>query len=311
MTLVVEDRHFLGVMGVKMKIKLFEKDVTLADHHCNFNDTNGQKIKEPYINLYVKITDVCQAKCEFCEFCKDEGTVFDYYKFLYTFVRLNSQIKINKVSFTGGEPTLKIDLLNKLLKEVKEINPEIFTVVNTNGYKFTQINPDYVDSIALSRHHAEDHKNAEIFKTKFVPSWSDINSYKHKEKLHLSCNLIKGYVDSKDECYEHIIFYGGIGITDIGFVSLMGVNQYAKDHFIDFDEVQLDKMKNTLKSQAWAKNYDNKTVCKCSNYLTYNSRGDIVKSYARYYVDRTECKSILVYQENKLRAGFDGEIIVE
>lgn len=294
-----------------MKYNIFGKEIDINDHHCNFNDVSGQKIKEPYINLYVKITEVCQAKCKFCEFCKDEGTVFDYYKFLYMFTRLNSQIKINKVSFTGGEPTLKIDLLNKLLREVKEINPNVFTIVNTNGYKFTQINPDYVDSIALSRHHALDYKNVEIFKTNKVPSWKDIASYKYKDKLHLSCNLIKGQIDTNEDCKGYINFFGNLGITDIGFVSLMAVNDYAKQHFIDFDDVDLASMSNTLKSQSWSKKCGDKPTCKCANFLTFTSKGNIVKSYARYYADRTECKGMLVYQENKLTAGFDGKVIYE
>jgi molybdenum cofactor biosynthesis enzyme MoaA len=231
---------------------------------------------------------------------------------MYTFTRLNEQIKINKVSFTGGEPTLKINELNRLLKEVKTVNPDVFTIVNTNGFAFKEINPEFIDSIALSRHHFLEYNNKFIFGTDNIATINDIESYAHKEKLHLSCNLIKGQIDSTEKCQTYINVFGDLGVTDIGFVSLMEVNDHAKEHFIDFDSIKLENMKDTIKNQHWTKKCGDKPMCKCANYLTSVANGNIVKSYARYYADRTECKGMLVYEvDGRLTAGFNGKVINE
>jgi len=297
-----------------MKLKLFGKDFEVKDHHCNFNDHVGSKIDEPYVNLYVRLTDICQAKCKFCEFHKSKSPEFDVYKFLYTLTRLSKEVRINKVSFTGGEPTLNVELLNRLLKEVKSIDPSIFTVVNTNGYNFMNIDPEYVNSIALSRHHTSNAKNNEIFGVDPYGIWitnsNEIRKYPHKDKLHLSCNLIKGYIDSNKMCFDYIQYFGEMGITDIGFVTFMSVNEYAHTHQVDFSDINLDEMPATIKSQNWRKVEEGEIKCKCCNYLTSTGSGNIVKSYARYYSDRTECKGILVYEPNgKLTNGFGGEVI--
>jgi molybdenum cofactor biosynthesis enzyme MoaA len=295
-----------------MKLKLFNKEIELNDHHCNFNDESAKKINVPYINLYVRITDSCQARCKFCEFHEENYMTFDLYKFLYTFAKLNNQVKINKVSFTGGEPTMKIDTLNRCLREVKELNPEVFTIVNTNGFALDKINGEYVDSIALSRHSVNDAINQEIFGTTAVPCAEFLKSYKYKDKLHLSCNLIRGYTDNNGRCRHYIETFGNMGITDIGFVSLMGINKYAEDKFLDFADVKLETMHNTVSAAHWQKQCGGKPTCKCANYLTYTETGVIVKSYARYYADRSECKGMLVYERNgQLKAGFNGVVINE
>lgn len=293
-----------------MKLKLFNQYVELNDYYCHFNDTAGRKVEEPYINLYVRLTDACNAKCKFCEFNGDDVTGFDKYKLYYILYTLSKQVRINKVSFTGGEPTLKLNLLNECLKTTKEIDPNIFTVVNTNGYRLDKVKFDYVDSIALSLHSIKFEDNYEIFGTEqFAPDYS-IECFKYKEKLHLSCNLIKGYIDSKEKAYEYINHYGNLGVTDIGFVSLMDVNQYCKDKMIDFDDIKLDEMPNTIKNMHWSKRDKDRTLCKCDNFLTYTDQGNIVKSYARYYIDREQCKSMIVYDIDRLKVGFNGKILI-
>ena len=94
------------------------------------------------------------------------------------------------------------------LKEIHIHNPKnkikestgykVFTVVNTNGSNIDKLGTisQYIDSISLSRHHYNDIKNTEIFKSNKVPSETLIQAFPDKTKLHLSCNLIKNYIDS-------------------------------------------------------------------------------------------------------------------
>lgn len=280
-------------------MKIFGQEIEVKKEFCTFNKGPKTKIETPYINLYVRITNGCQASCDFCEFCSNDSKEFDYFKFYYVISELAKQVRINKISFTGGEPTLKINLLNDCLKFVKGIDKNIFTVINTNGLNIEKIDSDFVDSISLSRHSIKN--NDRIFKINLK---NDIQTFseKLKKKIHISCNLIKGEIDSSKKIYEFIDHYSSIGFHDFGFVSLMKVNDYCKDHFIDFSEINLEHMENTIRTKTFE--YEKK--CKCNNFLTTDSNGIINKVYARHYCDSSNSDSTLVYDLNILKNGFNG-----
>lgn len=298
-----------------MEITLFDTKVKVNDGSCGLNGGSG-KSSTPYVNLYVRLTNSCQAACNFCEFHPSITYVqdFDVYKFLYTVHKIKSKVQINKISFTGGEPTILINKLNLLLKEIKEIDPKIYTVVNTNGYNLLGIDVENVNSISLSRHSLLDEINYQIFKTKNIPSYEEIKKYPHKDKLHLSCNLIQNSVDSTKNCENYIDFFANAGIQEIGFVSLMPVNEFCKNKFIDFNTINFLGMKNTIQTQSWCKKTNDKdkcrTVCRCSNFLKYTDKGNFVSFYSRYYIDKEETSGMLVYDVNgDLKVGFNGEVI--
>lgn len=289
-------------------MKLFDHVVAVKATTCSFNGAPGAAVEAPYVNLYTRVTNVCQANCSFCEFHGSDTNKFKIEKFEKMLTELSAQVRINKVSFTGGEPTLASGSLTGALKVVKKLHHRIFTVVNTNGCRLTKLNNviQYIDSIALSRHHYDDSKNAKLFGLEESPTTNaDIEFFKNKNKLHLSCNLVKGYIDSTDECYEYIDFYSKLGVHDYGFVSLMGVNDYAKEHLVDFEGVELGKMPNTINSKQWRFG----DSCKCNNYMTLDTNGDVSHSYARYAMKSAECVGMLVYDQNVLKVGFNGPVL--
>lgn len=283
--------------------------LTLFDHTLNIRDksccVNGKSHpSDPYINLYVRMTNACNAKCKFCTFNKQDSGTFDRYKFWYILNNIAKKVRINKVSFTGGEPTLNSDDLGWCLKEVKGVSPDIFTVLSTNGSRLKTMKPyiDMIDSIALSRHHYDPVKNNEILGVDV-----DLPRY-YKEKVHLSCNLIKGYIDSKEECSRYIDSMSSKGFTDIGFVSLMKVNPYCSEHNIDFKNIDLKSMRDTIRVKTMTRG----NSCRCANYLTSLKDGTIIKSYARYFLERDTCDSdeTLVFDIDKLKIGFSGKVIL-
>lgn len=300
---------FIEVADVDMNI--FDSNVQLKKHTCAYNGGLPKVIQEPYVNLYVRLTNRCQMKCKFCEYHSYTLEKFDFYKFYYVLNELRKNVRINKISFTGGEPTLEVALLNQCLQQVKSIDTEIFTVVNSNGINIKAINYDFLDSCALSRHDTLESNLEVIFGND--SSLNITNDYlkklpsKIKEKIHISCNLIKGYIDNTQKMYDFIEAYSKLGIHDFGFVSLMKINDYCKEHFIDFADLQIEsKMKNTIKSQEYSYNQ----ACKCANYLCRTDDGELNRLYARYYCDHTNVDSTLVYDINVLRNGFKGKVII-
>lgn len=129
----------------------------------------------------------------------------------------------------------------RMVQIAKEITPDTRMSVNTDGLRLKQLFEDDVVenfySVALSRHHYDDKINNEIFNFK-CPSTEEIKQiqekYHDKDILHFSCNLIKGYMDNKEDIYKFLEWSSEVDVRSVGFVSLMPVNDYSKEHFVDF-----------------------------------------------------------------------------
>ena len=291
-------------------VKIFDKEIQVRDHYCQLNNLPLQKIKEPYINIYVSMTNFCNANCMFC--CNEDNRhtniKFDIHKFKNIIQELNQTIKINKCSFTGGEPTIQFKLLADSINFVKQVDSSIFTVVNTNGTRLkmlTEILP-FIDSVALSRHHYNDEMNKKIFNNDFVPTTKDIAEFPDKNKLHLSCNLIKEYIGSANEVVKYLEWVSTTGCSDIGFVSLMPANEYCKANFVDFKDLHFEEINNVFITKNW--NYNK--LCRCRNYNYIAQNSEIIDIYARYYVASEYSGNALVFDGQNLRLGFNGEIII-
>lgn len=120
------------------------------------------------------------------------------------------------------------------------------TSVNTNGIHLNElgqlVQSGLLNNIALSRHGLTDKENQEIFKTNTIPTDEDIKAFvdKYGQVIHLSCNLIEGYVDSPESVVDYLEKAASFGINDVGIVSLMNKNQYCKDKYVDYSLVAKD-----------------------------------------------------------------------
>lgn len=95
-----------------------------------------------YIRL--SITDLCNFNCQYClpygikNLKKNEFlSTYEIYNLISAF----SDLGINKIRITGGEPTVRKDFLNicKVISSFKNIKSIVFT---TNGYKLSEIITD-------------------------------------------------------------------------------------------------------------------------------------------------------------------------
>lgn len=288
-----------------MLINICDKRINVITAPCSKNGKRYIGAITPCINLYVKVTNKCNANCSFCEFRGADSKRFDINQYQTALMEVSKTLKINKVSFTGGEPTLKPELLSDLIAMTRKIlGKDVFIVVSTNGSKLENLwNSQNIDSIALSRHHYDDEKNSEIFGTTVVPGRKDIKYSQVKHKIHLSCVLSKKAINSGSEVVKYLKFARYIKIYDVGFVGLMrDVNTYCKDNYVNFNRFHL-KTLNVVKT----KDYTRGSSCACSNYMFVKNE-EVVHFYYRHR-KKTVGVETLVFDGQNLKTGFDGEII--
>ena len=296
-----------------MLINVYGKKVEIMTSMCSKNNIPAKLPGKPFINIYVKVTNRCNANCAFCAFKGTEQYTFDIDKYVSALHEIKRTCRINKVSFTGGEPTVEADLLGRLIKLTRKILGKwVFIVVSTNGSNLECLSHMYdINNVALSRHHYNDSINREIFHTNKVPTKIDIiNSRLGRHKIHLSCVLAKNAINSGHEVIRYLEFARNILINDVGFVGLMtDVNAFCKKNYVNFDKLSLVPAVGERGKVAKTKDYTrgNDKDCACSNYM-FIKNGEVVHFYYRHRIKTSSIESFF-FDGQHLRAGFNGEII--
>ena len=294
------------------KINLFGTDIKLKTHICNLFDTPCVEVEEPNINFYVR-TNHCNASCSFCTYSND-ASKWNGEKYKEVLKHITSKIKIRKIGVSGGEPMLNWDNFLEISNISKEISPNSELSLNTNGYKMDRFfsHPIYkeYDFIQLSRHHYDDNINDKIFKCK-SPTSDEIKSYSemqtHKDQLQFRCNLIKGYINNKEEIFKFLEWSNLIGINNIGLISLMPVNDYSKENYIYFkiNELIGDNFMLSRKMSRVG------GCCECFNYvfLPEENLRNPIHVYHKNTYKPSEIFETIVFDGENVRVGFGGEII--
>lgn len=284
--------------------KFSDIDEKISYRKCGCIVNEKQLDTKKYINLYVQITHTCNAKCKFCSnSCGKEIEKFDKTKFFEIFDELYKEVFINKVTFTGGEPTLNSDL-SECIKYVrnKDKNILIFLDTNASNLKLLEKVAPYVNSIALSRHHFDENLNNEIFGFKTATN-KDLENLpiSVKSKINLRCNLIKGYIDDFDKCKKYLDWCSSINFTSVGFIKLMPYTDFAKEKFVDVDIKNLPNMIRTKCSKRPG-------ICFCENYIYISDTG-CVNIYRKELINCKINENTLVLSNNHLLLGFNGKIL--
>ena len=200
------------------------------------------------------------------------------------------------------------NLVEEILGEFNNENlKNIHIHLNTNGlFSESQklMRNQRLNSISISLHHYDNIKLSKIY-GKVVSDRALNFDNIDKNKINVSCNLIKGYIDSSSEIHKMLDFAIALNIPRIGFVSLMKVNDYCKNHFVDFEDIDFETIPNVY----FTKSLNRGSNCKCSNYL-YNKDARILEIYNRNYVNQSYCESSLLFDGQYLRQGFHNENII-
>lgn len=289
---------------------IFEKEIAIKSHGCNVMDEPGQRIV-PSVNLFVKVTKGCNAHCQFCSNANstDASSAFNILKLITVIKELKGKgICVNRINITGGEPSVVSPLVYKILDTVEENNfDDIHLHLNTNGLlpqsQELMRHPRW-DSISMSLHHYDTAKLSELYGCRIPESAFNFEGI-DLQKVNSSCNLVKGYIDNAEEAHKMLDFNIDLGIPRIGFVALMKVNDYCREHFVDLEDIHLDSIPHVYFTKSMNRGSD----CKCSNYL-YNRDLKILEIYMRNYANPNYCESSLVYDGEYLRQGFHQDNII-
>lgn len=289
---------------------MFIDKIKFSTHYCSLNGADPVVMKERRLNIFVKITDSCNANCPFCIYANnDKNFKFNFIKFADIIKKLiDNNVHINRISFTGGEPTTKLDDLIKCLDLLDICLPYTFIVVNSNGFKIKEvINHRNLHNVSLSRHEISDNQHCNIMKTTTIPTKDDLQQLALSNKIHLTCNLIRGNIDSFSKAIAYLEFSNSIGIYDVGFVSLMKVNRFCYDNFIDFDNLIIDE-EVTPCNRIW----NCTDTCKCKNYLYLPKVGrKPIKFYSRFRIKPDiDSGGTIIYDGHHFRPTFGSDQII-
>lgn len=283
---------------------VFGKEIQIKRVGCNCLDESGQPV-EPSVNIFVKVTKGCNAHCLFCS---NAGAAvptapFNIPKLLDIIKNLEDNgIGVNRVNITGGEPSVVSPLVEEILLKMNSTGfSDIHLHLNTNGLlpesqKLMRL-PRW-DSISMSLHHYDLSKLSELYGCPIPETAFDFEGI-DLQRVNASCNLIKGYIDRPEAVARMLDFALELGLPRLGFVALMKVNDYCRDHFVDLEDIRID----TIPHVYFTKSMNRGDDCKCSNYL-YNKNLKILEIYMRNYANPYYCESSLVYDGEYLRQGF-------
>ena len=287
-------------------MELCGKNVEVKNTVCTKNGIN--LIPFPYVNLYIRATEACPADCPFCIYHKNKNRKeFDAKKFIPILEEIHKKVFVHKVVFTGGEPTLDMSQFFRIVSFVQDELPTTHFTVNTNGMHLKKLSShgliESIHCVALSRHHYLDAENAETFGGVYTCLNKDIAAFPYKNKLHLRCNLIDGYIDNDKTVYRYMDEYSKMGVFDFGFVSLMKHNEYCHKKFVP--QIDIHKLPDTV-----VVNEAHNDTCRCRNFLHKTESGYPVMVYDRQENCPSSGTGTLVFDIDCLRAGFGGEVIV-
>lgn len=301
-----------------MKKEVFGHTLDLKDYLCCTDKDTSPMVADPALRLYVKVTDGCNASCAFCanESCKDNG-IIDLIKLEYVIRYLYENNLLHGVSLTGGEPMMKPDIVQAIINMVYRIDPNIEVQISTNGInlrkllEFDHINN--LESIHISRHHYDEKENQSIFKSSKVASESDImylqDGLKDKKIININTLVMKGYIDSLKEIKAMLNSVGRMGVYKNGFVSLMKCNEFARDRFINFNEI----FRNLDDSFFLSHHFYSKCYCECVDGVYITDEAKLVEFYARMVKEggcpENKVMQLVYTSDNRVLSGFGGKEI--
>lgn len=296
-------------------IKIFDQELIAKNELCTTNPQDP-KIGRANLRLYIKLTDNCNANCRFCANASscDYGTI-DFNKLSYVIKYLLSIDRLQGISITGGEPLLDYNKLFELLDLIFKIKPDMEVQISTNGINLLKL-LDYPDvnnleSIHISRHHYDDKINQEIFGSDKVATAKDIATLQEhledKKIININTLVMKDYISNLQEIKKMLDHVGELGVYKNGFVSLMPCNKYAKEQFINFNDIFNHLDESFFKGH----HFYSREYCECTEGIYLTRYNKLVEYYARMVKD-CSCPytTQLVYTtNNELTAGFGKKLI--
>lgn len=210
---------------------------------------DGVTEEEERERFYIVTSFKCPARCQFCLFvrtagavpdCSDETMADRVRAVLRAFPGVNFSISI-----TGGEPLLVESRVRAILDAIQaETTPDRVRWIGfgTSGIKipvYLNEYPKFHFDVHLSRHHYERDAQEAVFGLRNIRTAAEFRrSLDAHVNIRLTCNLIRGGVDSVPEIRRYLEWAAGTGITAVTFRELnkiagdarMYPQQYIQDY---------------------------------------------------------------------------------
>lgn len=302
-------------MVEKDTINLFGQDLLYKNYDCSRNP-QVHTPRPPLFNLYIQVTDVCNATCRFCDKANHvpKDVALDVFKLTHILKELTERNIVARISLTGGEPLIKVDRLNQILESIAEIIPNAYVSLNTNGThleRFEEIKyPSLIKEIDISRHHYEEQRNCEVFGRQ-TASLKDIEVFSRRHKhvtLKLNCVMTKNRIYNISDVEQYLETMSQYSLKEVRFISLLNLTEAYQDLYFDV---------NTL-TKHFSEKYANigdlfdKDICQCFGFMYVASNGFPIKAFIRN-TKKAKCNYLrqFVYTpENTFLNGFNGKIIM-
>lgn len=168
----------------------------------------------------------CNASCDFCFNSESEIDPVNFYINLKENLKIANNLGIKQVSISGGEPTIYLDVLMKVLKQVNEHAPSIIkNVLTTNGYQLRELLMEpkigtYINHINLSIHSSDLDEHIKTLNLKKDSEKSiytkenlmNLISLAESKNIDVTINYV--YTDIKrSELYKMVEFCKEIGVV--------------------------------------------------------------------------------------------------
>ena len=243
-------------------------------------DNFGRKF--PYIRL--SITDVCNFKCGYClpnGYQVDKG---DNRKFLHLdeikrLAKCFSELGVNKIRITGGEPTIRKDFFD-IIKVLKFESGIQYVSITTNGYKLDKKAEDLVNCGLTGINISIDSLNRETFKNIKInavllnginSSIKDFNTwskYIKKNKVDLRYIELMRTGDNLD-------YFKKYHVSSKIFKEYLNENNWIYQTFGKDAGPSLNYINPKFKGKFGIIAPYSKDFCKSCNRLRITSRGDL------------------------------------
>ncbi len=219
--------------------------------------------------LRLAVTDRCNLRCQYCMPVQGidivDRTELLSYKEMYRITRVLSELGVNKVRLTGGEPFVRKDFVNFL--ESLSFNDKLEEInITTNGALISshidKLEDYKINAINLSLDSLQKEKFAKITRRDVFDSVYDTFEKLEKSSLKLKLNVVVQSGVNTDEIIDFIELtknkdiavrfieempFNGKGQRDISEVwNFKKILNHIKDHYADIEPILSKKSSTSI-----------------------------------------------------------------
>lgn len=266
--------------------------------------------KQPITYLRLSVTDKCQLRCFYCaphsRFIWQPHEKIMRYEEMLRIINIMSNIGVEKIRITGGEPLLKKDIA-RFMGNVVDI-PGIKDVsLTTNGILLGKHLQDLMDAGIKRINISLDTLNPAIFKNITGVDAFQVVSENIVKSMEMGFHPVKlNVVAMKDINDNEIIDFAKLTMNmpfNIRFIEFMPIGPAAHlmaKHFLAVDEI-IDKIKTELGPIVPIKKEFNKHQGPATLYRLENSVGELgfISAMSHHFCET--CNRIRLTCDGKLR----------